>query len=140
MGMAVGMAMAEKHMASVFNKPGYPIVDNYTYVLGGDGCMMEGVSSEAFSLAGTLGLDKLIKYFTSQIRSVSKAAQITYSLKMSNQRMEAFGFQTITVSDGNNIEMIRKAIEMAKADTKRPSFIDIQHNNRIWLSKCCRYS
>ena len=65
MGMAVGMAMAEKHMASVFNKPGYPIVDNYTYVLGGDGCMMEGVSSEAFSLAGTLGLDKLIVLYDS---------------------------------------------------------------------------
>ena len=63
MGMAVGMAMAESHLAAVFNKDGYPVVDHYTYVLGGDGCMMEGISSEAFSLAGTLGLGKLIVFY-----------------------------------------------------------------------------
>ena len=63
MGMAVGMAMAEAHLAAVFNKENYPVVDHYTYVLGGDGCMMEGISSEAFSLAGTLGLGKLIHMF-----------------------------------------------------------------------------
>lgn len=124
MGMAVGMAMAEKHMASVFNKPGYPIVDNYTYVLGGDGCMMEGVSSEAFSLAGTLGLDKLIVLYDSNKICIEGSTDNVFAENV-NQRMEAFGFQTITVSDGNNIEMIKKAIEMAKADTKRPSFINI---------------
>ena len=60
MAMATGMAIAEKHLESVFNKEGFPVVDHYTYVLGGDGCMMEGISYEAFSLAGTLGLSKLI--------------------------------------------------------------------------------
>ena len=60
MGMAVGMAIAEAHLAEKFNKPGYPVYDHYTFALGGDGCMMEGISSEAFSLAGTLGLSKLI--------------------------------------------------------------------------------
>ena len=60
MAMAVGMAIAEKHLAAEFNREGFPVVDHYTFVLGGDGCMMEGISSEAFSLAGTLGLGKLI--------------------------------------------------------------------------------
>ena len=91
MGMAVGMAMAEKHMASVFNKPGYPIVDNYTYVLGGDGCMMEGVSSEAFSLAGTLGLDKLIVLYDSNKICIEGSTDNVFAENV-NQRMEAFRF------------------------------------------------
>ena len=70
MGMAVGMAIAETHLASVFNRDGYDIVDHYTYVLGGDGCMMEGISSECFSLAGTLGLGKLIVFYDSNNISI----------------------------------------------------------------------
>ena len=70
MGMAVGMAMAEAHLAAVFNKEDCKIVDHYTYVLGGDGCMMEGLSSEAFSLAGTLGLGKLIVIYDSNNISI----------------------------------------------------------------------
>lgn len=81
MGMAVGMAMAEAHLAATFNKPEFPVVDHYTYVLGGDGCMMEGISSEAFSLAGTLGLSKLIVIYDSN-KSPLKVAQILLSLKM----------------------------------------------------------
>ena len=70
MAMAVGMAMAENHLAAIFNKEGYPVVDHYTFVLGGDGCMMEGISYEAFSLAGSLGLDKLIVLYDSNNISI----------------------------------------------------------------------
>ena len=78
MGMAVGMAMAEAHLESVFNKENYPVVDHYTYVLGGDGCMMEGISSEAFSLAGTLGLSKLIVLYDSNRISIEGSTDIAF--------------------------------------------------------------
>ena len=125
MGMAVGMAIAERHMASVFNKEGYQVVDHYTYALGGDGCMMEGISSEAFSLAGTLKLSKLIVFYDSNRISIEGSTDIAFTENV-QKRMEAFGFQTITVEDGNNLEEIGKAIEAAKADTKRPSFITVK--------------
>ena len=72
MAMAVGMAMAEAHLAAIFNQPNYNIVDHYTFVLGGDGCLMEGISSEAFSLAGTLGLSKLIVLYDSNRISIGR--------------------------------------------------------------------
>lgn len=124
MGMAVGMAMAEAHLAAEFNKPGYPVVDHYTYALGGDGCMMEGISSEAFSLAGTLGLSKLIIFYDSNKISIEGDTDIAFTENV-QKRMEAFGFQTIDVEDGTSLEAISKAIEEAKADTTRPSFITI---------------
>lgn len=124
MGMAVGMAMAEKHLAAVFNKENYPVVDHYTYVLGGDGCMMEGISSEAFSLAGTLGLSKLIVLYDSNRISIEGSTDIAFRENV-EERMRAFGFQTITVEDGTNINAIGMAIEAAKADD-RPSFITIK--------------
>lgn len=124
MGMAVGMAMAEKHLAAVFNKENYPVVDHYTYVLGGDGCMMEGISSEAFSLAGTLGLSKLIVLYDSNRISIEGSTDIAFRENV-EERMRAFGFQTITVEDGTNIKAIGMAIEAAKADD-RPSFITIK--------------
>lgn len=124
MGMAVGMAMAEAHMASVFNKEGFDIVDHYTFVLGGDGCMMEGISSEAFSLAGTLGLSKLIVFYDSNGISIEGSTDIAFTENVVD-RMKAFGFQTIEVEDGNDLAAIGKAIEEAKADKKRPSFIKI---------------
>ena len=124
MGMAVGMAMAEAHMASVFNEDGFDIVDHYTYVLGGDGCMMEGISSEAFSLAGTLGLSKLIVFYDSNGISIEGSTDIAFTENVV-ERMKAFGFQTIEVEDGNDIEAIGKAIEEAKADKERPSFIKV---------------
>ena len=99
MGMAVGMAMAEAHLESVFNKENYPVVDHYTYVLGGDGCMMEGISSEAFSLAGTLGLSKLIVLYDSNRISIEGSTDIAFRENV-QERMQAFGFQTITVEDG----------------------------------------
>ena len=125
MAMAVGMAMAEAHLAAVFNKEGFPVVDHYTYVLGGDGCMMEGISSEAFSLAGTWGLNKLIVLYDSNQISIEGSTDIAFTENV-QKRMEAFGFQTITVEDGNDLEAIGKAIEEAKADTKRPSFLTIK--------------
>lgn len=125
MGMAVGMAMAEAHLAAVFNKPGYDVVDHYTFVLGGDGCMMEGISSEAFSLAGTLGLDKLIVFYDSNNISIEGSTDIAFTEDV-EKRMQAFGFQTITVQDGNDLTEIGQAIEAAKADKTRPSFIIVK--------------
>ena len=125
MGMAVGMAMAESHLAAVFNKDGYPVVDHYTYVLGGDGCMMEGISSEAFSLAGTMGLSKLIVLYDSNRISIEGSTDLAFRENV-EERMKAFGFQTITVEDGTNLDAIGLAIEAAKADTERPSFITIK--------------
>ena len=125
MAMAVGMAMGETHLAAVFNKPDFPIVDHYTFALGGDGCMMEGISSEAFSLAGTLGLSKLIILYDSNKISIEGSTDIAFTENVQN-RMAAFGFQTITVEDGNDLNAIGKAIETAKADTIHPSFITIK--------------
>lgn len=125
MGMAVGMAMAEAHLAAKFNKDGYKVVDHYTFALGGDGCMMEGISSEAFSLAGTLGLGKLIILYDSNKISIEGNTDIAFTEDV-QKRVEAFGFQTLTVEDGNNLEEIGKAIEAAKADTTRPSFITVK--------------
>nr|WP_315049286.1 transketolase [uncultured Lachnoanaerobaculum sp.] len=124
MGMAVGMAMAEAHMASVFNKEGFDIVDHYTFVLGGDGCLMEGISSEAFSLAGTLGLSKLIVFYDSNGISIEGSTDIAFTENVVD-RMKAFGFQTIEVEDGNDLAAIGKAIQEAKSDKNRPSFIKI---------------
>ena len=125
MAMAVGMAMAEKHMAAVFNRPDYPVVDHYTYVLGGDGCMMEGISSEAFSLAGELGLNKLIVLYDSNNICIEGSTDGVFTENIS-ERMEAFGFHTFTVNDGNDPDAIEDAIYKAKADTDRPSFIIIK--------------
>lgn len=125
MGMAVGMAIAETHLASVFNREGYPVVDHYTFALGGDGCMMEGISSEAFSLAGTLELSKLIILYDSNQISIEGSTDIAFTENV-QKRMEAFGFQTITVEDGTDLAAIGRAIEEAKADRKHPSFITVK--------------
>ena len=113
------------HLAAVFNKPEFPVVDHYTFVLGGDGCMMEGISSEAFSLAGTLGLGKLIVLYDSNQISIEGSTDIAFTEDV-QKRMEAFGFQTLTVEDGNDTAEIGKAIEAAKADTAHPSFITVK--------------
>lgn len=125
MAMAVGMAMAEKHLAATFNKDDYAVVDHYTYVLGGDGCMMEGISYEAFSLAGTLGLDKLIVLYDSNNISIEGDTNIAFRENV-RQRFEAFGFHTQLVADGNDLEAIGRAIEAAKAEKNRPSMIEVK--------------
>ncbi len=125
MAMAVGMAMAQAHMAETFNTEDYKVIDHYTFVLGGDGCMEEGISSEAFSLAGTLGLDKLIVLYDSNKITIEGSTDLAFTEDVA-KRMEAFGFQTLTVEDGNNLEEIAKAIEEAKQEKEKPSFITVK--------------
>ena len=125
LGMAVGMAMAEAHLAAIFNKPDYPIIDHYTYALAGDGCMMEGISSEALSLAGTFGLNKLIILYDSNNITIEGNTDLTFTENV-GKRVEAFGFQVLTVENGNDLDEIGKAIESAKSDVTRPSFIIIK--------------
>lgn len=124
MAMAVGMAIAEAHLAEIFNKEGYPVVDHYTYVLGGDGCMMEGISYEAFSLAGTLKLGKLIVLYDSNQISIEGNTDITF-MEDVMKRFEAMNFQTIEVKDGNNLEEIGKALKLAKEEKEKPTLIKI---------------
>ena len=125
MAMAVGMAMAEAHLGAKFNKEGYPVVDHYTFVLGGDGCMMEGITSEAMSLAGTLGLGKLIVLYDSNKISIEGSTDIAFTEDV-KKRFEAFGFQTLVVEDGNDLAEIGAAIEAAKADLTRPTMITVK--------------
>ena len=124
MAMAVGMAMAEAHLAARFNKEGYSVVDHYTYALGGDGCMMEGINYEAFSLAGTLKLNKLIVLYDSNKISIEGNTDIAFREDVP-ARMRALGFQVLEVKDGNDLAEIDKAIEEAKANKEQPSFIKI---------------
>lgn len=123
--MAVGMALAESHMAAKFNKPGFDIVDHYTYALCGDGCLMEGVASEACSLAGTLGLGKLIILYDSNNITIEGDTKTAFAEDV-RKRFEAYGWQTILVEDGNDVEAINKAIEEAKADKERPAIIEVK--------------
>ncbi len=123
-GMAVGMAMAEVHLAAMFNEEGYPIVDHYTYALGGDGDMMEGMTTEALSFAGTMKLAKLIILYDDNNISIEGDTDTTFTENVS-LHMQALGFQTLDVADGNDMEAIGKAIEEAKADKEHPSFITI---------------
>ncbi|MCF0146774.1 MAG: transketolase [Clostridium sp.] len=125
MAMAVGMAMAEKHLSAVFNKEGYPVIDHYTYVLGGDGCFMEGISSEAFSLAGTLKLDKLVVLYDSNKISIEGCTDIAFTEDV-KMRMKAFGFNVFTVEDGDNLEEILNVINEAKKSVGKPIFIEVK--------------
>lgn len=122
--MAVGMAMAERHLAGIFNKENYEIIDNYTYALLGDGCMMEGVSNEAFSLAGTLGLNKLIILYDSNNITIEGKCDLAFT-EDTVKKMQAYGFYTQVVEDGNDIDKINEAIKNAKNQKEKPSFIKI---------------
>lgn len=124
LGMAVGMAMAEKHMAAKYNREGYPVFDHFTYVLCGDGCLMEGISSEVMSLAGTNKMAKLIVLYDSNSITIEGNTDIAFTEDVS-KRFEAFGFQVLSVEDGNDLAAIGAAIEQAKAEKEKPSFIKI---------------
>jgi transketolase len=124
-GMAVGMAIAEKHLAAVYNKPGHEIVDHYTYSLCGDGDLMEGISHEVASLAGTLGLGKLIFLYDDNLISLDGPTRWSYTENVL-KRFEAYHWHVQRVSDGNDLNAIEAAIEAAKAETGKPSLIAVR--------------
>jgi len=124
-GMAVGMAIAEKHLAAIYNRPGFEIVNHHTFALCGDGDMMEGVSHEAAALAGTLGLGKLIFLYDDNLVSLDGPTSLSYTDNVL-ERFEAYHWHVQRVADGNDLGAIEAAIEAAKAETGKPSFIAVR--------------
>lgn len=122
---AVGMAMAERFLAAKFNQEGYPIFDHYTYALHGDGCLMEGVSYEAASLAGTLGLSKLILLYDSNNITIEGNTDSNFTEDV-EKRFLSMHWNVIKVLDGNDLEEIDRAIQSAKAQTEKPSILIIK--------------
>lgn len=122
---AVGMAMAEAHLASKFNQSGFPVVDHYTYALVGDGCLMEGISYEAMSMAGHMKLDKLIVLYDSNDISLDGELNLSFGENM-QKRAESANWQYLRVEDGNDIEQINKAIEAAKQNDSQPTIIEVR--------------
>ena len=118
------MAIAETYLAAQFNRPGYDVVNHYTYALCGDGCLMEGVSAEAASLAGTLKLGKLVVLYDCNNITIEGDTCTSFTEDVL-KRFEAYGWQTITVEDGNDVDAIDKAIKEAKAEADKPSIIKI---------------
>ena len=124
-GMAVGMAAAEKHLAAVYNRDGHAVMDHHTYVLCGDGDLMEGVSHEAASLAGTLGLGKLIVLYDDNLISLDGPTSLSYTEDVT-LRFEAYHWQVLSVADGNDLVAIEDAINAGKADPTRPTLIRVR--------------
>lgn len=124
-GMAVGMAMAEKHLAATYNKPGFDVIDHYTYALCGDGDLMEGVAAEAISLAGHLKLDKLVVLYDSNDISLDGDLGMAFSENI-RKRFESYGWNYIRVEDGNEIGDVSKAIEAAKGNNEGPTIIEVK--------------
>lgn len=122
--MAVGMAIAEEKLAALYNKEDLKLVDHYTYALVGDGCLMEGISNEASSLAGTLKLNKLIVLYDSNKISIEGSTDLAFSENV-RQRYEALGWDTFLVEDGNNLDEINEKIEEAKK-SERPALIEVK--------------
>ncbi len=123
--MSVGMAMAERHLAATYNKPGHEIVDHYTYTLCGDGDLMEGVAAEAISLAGHLKLEKLIVLYDSNDISLDGDLAKSFSENV-QKRFESYGWNYIHVADGTDIDSINAAIEQAKQSEDKPTLIEIK--------------
>ncbi len=123
--MAVGMAMAETHLGAVYNKDKFPIIDHYTYAICGDGDLMEGVASEAASLAGHLKLGKLVVLYDSNDISLDGDLNMSFSENV-QQRFEAYGWQVIRVEDGNDLGALSQAIEQAKAEQGKPTLIEVK--------------
>ena len=124
LGMAIGIATAEKHLAAVYNRDTYNIVDHYTYVLCGDGDLMEGISHEVASLAGTLGLGKLIVFYDDNLISLDGPTELSYTEDVT-KRFEAYHWHVQSVADGNDLQALEDAILAAKAETTRPSLIRV---------------
>lgn len=125
LAMSVGLAMAERHLSAIYNKPGHDIVDHYTYTLCGDGDLMEGVSHEAASLAGTLGLGKLIVLYDDNLISLDGPTELSFTENV-EARFEAYHWHVQRVTDGNDLKAIEAAIEAAKAETGKPSLIAVR--------------
>ncbi|PTQ56082.1 MAG: Transketolase [Candidatus Carbobacillus altaicus] len=123
--MAVGMAMAETHLAARYNRPDYTLFDHYTYALVGDGDLMEGISHEAASLAGHLGLGKLIVLYDSNDVSLDGALHKANSEDVAG-RFRAYGWQVLRVEDGNDLDAIRAALTLARANLKQPTLIEVK--------------
>lgn len=119
---AVGMALAEKTLAAQFNREGHNIVDHHTYAFLGDGCLMEGISHEACSLAGTLGLGKLIAFYDDNNISIDGHVDGWFT-DNTKERFEAYGWQVISGVDGHNSEQISTAVKQAQAETTKPTLI-----------------
>ena len=119
---AVGMAVAEAHLAATFNRDGFPVVDHYTYALCGDGCLEEGISYEACSFAGTHKLGKLILFYDDNDITIEGDTDITFKEDVA-MRFKAQGWQVLKVDDANDLDLLRRTIRKAKADTERPSII-----------------
>jgi transketolase len=125
LSMAVGMAMAQAHLAARFNKPDYDLVNHFVYVLSGDGCMMEGITSEAASLAATLKLGRLIVFYDDNDISIEGDTDVAFTEDV-GKRHEAYGWQVLHVADGNDRPAIAAAIAAARADHDRPSMIIVK--------------
>lgn len=125
LAMSVGLAIAERHLAARYNKPGYDVVDHCTYVMCGDGDLMEGVSHEACSLAGTLQLGKLILFYDDNLISLDGPTELSFTEDV-EKRFEAYHWHVQRVADGNNLDEISKAIDAARAVTDKPSIIAVR--------------
>jgi len=123
--MAVGMAIAEKHLASLYNQPGFEVVNHFTYGICGDGDLMEGLTHEAASLAGTLGLGKLIFFYDDNLISLDGPTSLSFT-EHSYDRFEAYNWQVLRVSDGNDLAGLAEAVALAKAETARPTLIGVR--------------
>jgi transketolase len=122
---AVGMAMAERHLATTFNKPGLELVDHYTWVLSGDGCLMEGVSAEAASMAGHLGLGRLIVLWDDNRITIEGSTDLAFTEDV-EKRFESYGWDVSAVEDGNDVDALARAMENAKAVTDKPTLIRVR--------------
>ncbi len=124
-GMSIGLAIAEKHLAAVYNKPDMEIVDHHTYCIVGDGCLMEGISHEAASLAGTLKLGKLIVFYDDNLISLDGPTELSYTENVT-ERFNAYNWHVQHVDDGEDLQKLQQAINIAKEEKEKPSLIRVR--------------
>ena len=124
-GNAVGMAIAERRLAEEFNRPGFTLIDHYTYALAGDGCMMEGITSEAASLAGHLKLGRLICLYDDNNITIDGRTELAFT-EDTGKRFEAYGWQVLSIEDGNDVEAVSEAIAAAKKELSKPTLIKVR--------------
>lgn len=124
-GMAVGMAMAERHLAAVYNRPDYNLIDHYTYAICGDGDLMEGVAAEAVSMAGHMNLGRLIIMYDSNDISLDGDLNLSFSESV-QKRFESYGWQYLRVDDENDISALNEALHEARLDEQHPTMIEVK--------------